>query len=69
MSQCCCPGLADPELSTPTHQSICPHDRSQGKPLKLLTLKSLLRGAALEQLDPQSTYKFCPSAECPVVYF
>lgn len=47
----------------------CPHDRSQGKPIKVLTLKSLLAPQALERLNPQAVYQFCSSANCPVVYF
>lgn len=47
----------------------CPHDRSQGKPVKVLTLKSLLVPQALERLNPPADYQFCSSANCPVVYF
>ncbi|WP_448572800.1 putative iron-sulfur cluster-binding metallochaperone [Trichothermofontia sp.] len=47
----------------------CPHDRSQGKPVKVLTLKSLLVPQALERLNSQADYQFCSSAHCPVVYF
>ncbi|WP_210404518.1 hypothetical protein [Chroococcidiopsis sp. TS-821] len=48
---------------------MCPHDGSNGKPVKLITLKSLLQPIALEQLDPQPPYFFCAHAECPIVYF
>lgn len=47
----------------------CPHDRSPGKPVKVLTLKSLLIPPALERLNPQADYQFCASARCPIVYF
>lgn len=47
----------------------CPHDRSQGKSVKVLTLKSLLIPQALERLNPQVAYRFCSSASCPIVYF
>jgi hypothetical protein len=47
----------------------CPHDRSQGKPVKVLTLKSLLVPQALERLNSQADYQFCSSANCPIVYF
>ncbi|MGQ9873055.1 putative iron-sulfur cluster-binding metallochaperone [Leptodesmis sp.] len=47
----------------------CPHDRSQGKPVKVLILKSLLVPQSLERLNPQVDYQFCSSANCPVVYF
>ncbi|MBF2035061.1 MAG: hypothetical protein IGR92_06140 [Leptolyngbyaceae cyanobacterium T60_A2020_046] len=55
--------------TTRSNRVHCPRDRSQGKPVKLLTLKSLLAPPALEQLNPQETYQFCESADCPVVYF
>jgi hypothetical protein len=55
--------------SQTTQERICPVDKTKGKPVKLITLKSLLRGAALEKLDPKSTYEFCPSSACSVVYF
>ncbi|WP_448565062.1 putative iron-sulfur cluster-binding metallochaperone [Trichothermofontia sp.] len=47
----------------------CPHDRSQGKPVKVLTLKSLLVPQALERLNSQVDYQFCSSANCSIVYF
>jgi hypothetical protein len=47
----------------------CPHDRSQGKPVKMLTLKSLLAPQALKRLNSQVAYQFCSSASCPIVYF
>jgi hypothetical protein len=50
-------------------QHTCPKDGTKGKPVKLVTLKSLLIAAALERLDAQSTYMFCPSSDCSVVYF
>lgn len=50
-------------------QHTCPKDGTTGKPVKLITLKSLLIAAALERLDPQSTYMFCRSSDCSVVYF
>ncbi|OKH20932.1 putative iron-sulfur cluster-binding metallochaperone [Chroogloeocystis siderophila] len=69
MSQCCNPGQAADNVPVRSHQRICPNDGTKGKPVELITLKSLLIGAALEKLDPQSTYTFCPSSNCSVVYF
>lgn len=46
----------------------CPHDRSQGKPVKVLTLKSLLAPQALERLNPQADYQFCSSASVQDLY-
>jgi len=62
----CCP---TPDIATPSNQSVCPRDGSKGKPVKLITLKSLLQPVALEQLDPQQPYFFCAHTDCPIVYF
>jgi len=48
---------------------FCPHDQTKGKPVKLITLKSLLLPTALELLEPEQAYSFCPTLNCPVVYF
>lgn len=69
MSQCCNSGQTTENVPVKSHQRICPIDGTNGKPVELVTLKSLLIGAALEKLDPQSTYTFCPSSNCSVVYF
>ncbi|MEG4593057.1 hypothetical protein QUB00_14755 [Microcoleus sp. F8_C2] len=69
MSQCCNPGQITENVPVRYQQRICPNDSTKGKPVELVTLKSLLIGAALEKLDPQSTYTFCPSSNCSVVYF
>lgn len=68
MSEYCCP---TPNNSVPSypHPRICPQDGTLGCPVALITLKSLLKAAALMQLDPQQTYRFCPSSNCSVVYF
>lgn len=71
MDCCCCPEPTEGDRAItgnrPTEQ--CPYDQSQGKPVKLITLKSLLTPPALEQLDSQATYRFCSSIDCPIVYF
>ncbi|KAI9129924.1 putative iron-sulfur cluster-binding metallochaperone [Acaryochloris sp. CCMEE 5410] len=64
MSQCCCP----PSSSTKT-SFTCPQGNCRGKPIQLITLKSLLKPAALERLEPRSDYRFCDTPACPVVYF
>ena len=66
MHNCCCP---TPQTDTSSDKLICPGDGTQGKPVQLITLKSLLEPTALEQLNPQESYFFCASAECPIVYF
>jgi hypothetical protein len=47
----------------------CPSDNTKGQPIQLITLKSLLVPEALTRLEPSSTYRFCPSLNCPIVYF
>lgn len=64
MSQCCCPSSSASETSFK-----CPQGNHRGKPVQLITLKSLLTPAALERLEPHHEYRFCERPECPVVYF
>lgn len=68
MNKCCSPSLLKEE-TTSRWQRICPKDGTKGKPVELITLKSLLIPAALEQLDAMSAYGFCQSPDCLVVYF
>lgn len=46
----------------------CPSSGKTGLKVDLITLKALLTGPALRRLDGKQ-YRFCPSAECSVVYF
>lgn len=64
MSQYCCPSSSAIETSFK-----CPEGNHRGKPVQLITLKSLLTPAALERLEPHHEYRFCDLPECPVVYF
>jgi hypothetical protein len=68
MTECCCPFSSNKENET-RWQRLCPQDGTKGKPVQLITLKSLLVPVALEQLNPATTYGFCPSPNCQVVYF
>jgi len=63
MDACCEAGVAD--HSDPRRCVACGH---AGRTVGLITLKALLRPAALERLAPLDYY-FCGSASCPVVYF
>jgi len=47
----------------------CPRCRREGKTVKIITLKSLLVPDSLARLDPNSNYRMCNDADCPVVYF
>ena len=39
-----------------------------GRTVEAITVKALLRPAALERLS-RSDHRFCPTASCPIVYF
>ncbi len=67
MSECCKvenePGKAVDEPAT------CSYCGERGKPVGIVTLKSLLLPEGMKRLDPNDTYYFCRTADCPVVYF
>ncbi len=47
----------------------CPRCGTRGKSVQIVTPKSLLTPQALRRLDPKASYRFCPTADCPAVYF
>lgn len=67
MNKCC--NNQNSDKTNTTRPRICPQDGSKGKPVQLITLKSLLKPSVLEQLEPQQSYSFCNSSDCAVVYF
>lgn len=68
MNNCCKP--PDNKDNFVDHpQRICPSNGSKGKPVSIITLKSLLKPEALEKLEPEQSYSFCRHSECPTVYF
>ncbi|GAB4438111.1 MAG: copper chaperone Copz family protein [Cyanobacteria bacterium J069] len=68
MTDCDCPPASN-QKNEFLWQHLCPQDGTKGKPVKLITLKSLLVPRALEQLDATLSYEFCANESCPVVYF
>jgi len=64
VSSCCETPTKEPSAIT-----NCPICRQKGKRVQLITLKSLLEPSALETIHPESSYAFCPTASCAVVYF
>lgn len=48
--------------------SFCPRCAAQGKPVKRVTLESLLKSDALSRAG-SAIYHFCPNERCDVVYF
>lgn len=64
MSSCCCP-----ERTVEPHtQGRCPDSCSVGKAVDRQTVKALLIESALQRLTA-GNYRFCPDADCDVVYF
>ncbi|CAM3811546.1 MULTISPECIES: putative iron-sulfur cluster-binding metallochaperone [Paenibacillus] len=47
----------------------CPSCSEKGKSVQLITLKSLLKASALENIEPKNSFLFCSSSTCPTVYF
>ena len=47
----------------------CPINQQKGKPVKIITLESLLKSVALLKVNYQENYFFCEAQNCPVVYF
>jgi CopZ-like zinc binding protein len=48
--------------------ALCPSCGEKGRPVKSITLQSLLKPEALPRMDDEPYY-FCASQECDVVYF
>jgi Zinc binding domain len=63
MSSCCCPGTSV-EPST----ARCPQSGASGNAIDRQTIKALLTERALGRLC-SGEYRFCPDADCDVVYF
>ncbi len=52
-----------------TTATTCPVTPVTGRPVDTITLKALLRPAALATLDPAAQYFYCPDPTCDTVYF
>jgi hypothetical protein len=71
MSDCCSSDTlaALPSSKKPVEKvPRCPFCAQKGKPVKTITLQSLLKPDALLRMD-ESPYHFCSSPGCDVVYF
>jgi hypothetical protein len=62
MGECCCSGPAGTASTF-----ACSACRTKGQPVDELTIKALLIESALRRFEP-GTYRFCPDADCNVVY-
>lgn len=58
--------MSAPQVPAPV---LCPRSGHASLPVKLLTLKALLRPQALARLQPTADFRFCPDPACDVVYF
>lgn len=65
MTDCCSAASATRPATTATH---CPACGRPGRPVERITLKALLGPDALMRLTAIE-HRFCPTAECEVVYF
>lgn len=65
MAECCCP---EPDASSDDEPATCAACHSAGKPVDSVTVKALLTSSALSRFEP-ADYRFCPDANCDVVYF
>lgn len=66
MSDCC---NFNQDINQVNQTSICPKNGNKGNIVSTITLKSLLLPEALASLNPNTTYRFCNSPDCDVVYF
>ena len=48
---------------------MCPASGTRGKPVELLTVKTLLTESALARVTASERHAFCPESACDVVYF
>ncbi|MGE8078264.1 putative iron-sulfur cluster-binding metallochaperone [Peribacillus loiseleuriae] len=66
MSDCC---AMEEQVSESSGSEFCPTCIAKGKKIKIITLKSMLKPAALDTLNAELTHYFCSSKDCHVVYF
>jgi bacterioferritin-associated ferredoxin len=64
MDDCCAVPITSKEDAL-----LCPECKEKGRSIEIITLRALLIPTALETIDPQSAYGFCPNHSCNVVYF
>lgn len=68
MSESCCSTAKDEACSLPTSKpAACPSCGKKGKPVAVLTVKSLVRDHT--RVPVSVSYSFCRTADCDVVYF
>lgn len=65
MAECCCP---EPSATNDGEPVACAACQTAGKPVDALTVKALLTESALRRFE-LAHYRFCPDANCDVVYF
>jgi hypothetical protein len=64
----CCSTTQEGTCSLPTSKAdVCPSCGKKGKPVAVLTVKSLVRDHT--RVPASASYSFCRTADCEVVYF
>jgi hypothetical protein len=66
MSDCC---ETKEQVSVVNNKKICPSCKLEGKIVKIITLKSMLKPAVLDSLNVGLTHYFCSTRDCDIVYF
>src|SRR5258708_245292 len=68
MSESCCATTTDGACSLPSNKAgACPSCGKKGKPVAVLTVKSLVRNHT--RVPASVSYAFCRTPECDVLYF
>src|SRR5713226_10284624 len=68
MSESCCSTTTDGACSLPSNKpGACPSCGKKGKPIAVVTVKSLVRDHT--RVPASVSYSFCRTPECDVVYF
>lgn len=64
MDSCCFPSIQNEGI-----HKTCPSCGQKSKNVSLITLKALLKPSALETIEAESSYTFCSTPSCDLVYF
>lgn len=67
MSSCCSVSSQGTEITPPKKRLNCPACGTRGKAVDTQTVKAML--AVSLRILRSTGYRFCPTPDCPVVYF
>lgn len=68
METTCCASIRSARPAS-RKSELCPACQQPGKLVDIVTPKSLLLPDAMKQLNPDSSFLFCATKDCSVVYF